>query len=254
MTVERRTSSVRKLNRRDRAVCATVGVLGTGTGAAAVFATSNQAGAVALLVMGGLSSLFALLGLVPLRWSVGSTTFDMSEVVDLVGEDLTPEQMAAAAGRVLSRSDIQGNKNESLLLLAAALQGAAALESETLNRLTAASTRLEASLSANVPVQTGNGRFELDAVITWDRGPSVGVEIKKTANTGQVFQAVKKAQLLIEAGVVQAVLIAVDGPVPQKVVSYLKVNERAIRATDVSAPASTDALMSELAALRSIAP
>lgn len=88
-----------------RGLCALVGMGGLISGTTAVFESDNQAGTVALLAVGGIASLLAVVGKVPLRWVIGGSEFDMSEaaaqdIADAVASQLDPAGTAEVAGRL----------------------------------------------------------------------------------------------------------------------------------------------------------
>ena len=71
--------TVRDLSRVPRGLFALAGMSGLIAGGFAVFETGNQAGSVALLAVGSVASLLAVVGKVPLKWIIGGNEFDMSE-------------------------------------------------------------------------------------------------------------------------------------------------------------------------------
>lgn len=74
-------------------------------GGVAVFTSGNQAGTVALLAVGSVASLLAVVGKVPLRWVIGGHEIDMSEeaaqdAAEAVASRLSPSETAELAGRL----------------------------------------------------------------------------------------------------------------------------------------------------------
>lgn len=99
--------TVRDLSRVPRGLFALAGMSGLIAGGFAVFDTGNQAGSVALLAVGSVASLLAVVGKVPLKWIIGGNEFDLSETAaqeaaDAVASQLTPAQTAELLGRLAS--------------------------------------------------------------------------------------------------------------------------------------------------------
>lgn len=96
---------VRPLKGFERGLVTLVGLWGLTLGALATFKTNNQAGTAALLGLGAVAGLIALVGRLPLRWVIGGNTFDMSEevarlTVDAVISELGPDETADLADRL----------------------------------------------------------------------------------------------------------------------------------------------------------
>lgn len=95
--------TVRDLDRWVRGLFSLAGSGGLIGGAVAVFRSDNQAGTVALLVIGAIASLLAVVGKVPLRWVIGGNEFDMSEAIaqdiaDAIASQVDPAGTAQIVG------------------------------------------------------------------------------------------------------------------------------------------------------------
>ncbi|KAA1416801.1 hypothetical protein F0U44_16560 [Nocardioides humilatus] len=102
--IERKRRTAVDLGRGRRALCAVVGLGALGAGVVAVFETTNQGGTVALVTVGALASILALVGKVPLRWVVAGHEVDMTEeehvierTVDAFASEMSPLQLEATS-------------------------------------------------------------------------------------------------------------------------------------------------------------
>ena len=82
-----------------------VGMCSLLAGGFAVFKSSNQAGTVALIAIGAIASLLAVVGKLPLRWVIGGHEFDMSHktaraAAEVMASHLPPSGTAELAGQM----------------------------------------------------------------------------------------------------------------------------------------------------------
>lgn len=99
--------AVRPLEGASRGLVTLVALAGLTLGVLATFKTDNQAGTAALLGLGSVAGLIALVGKLPLRWVIGGSAFDMSDevaraTVDAVTSQLNPEQTADLADHLVA--------------------------------------------------------------------------------------------------------------------------------------------------------
>ena len=135
----RSTDSTERITVRDlrggvRGLVAFAGAGGLVGGTVAVFVSGNQAGTVALLGVGGIASLLAVVGKMPLRWVIGGHEFDMSEaaaqeLVEAVASQLDPAGTAEVAGQ-LARTEAGGRSP-----VASAMFEYVAVEQALINRV-----------------------------------------------------------------------------------------------------------------------
>lgn len=123
MASEQRRVTMEPLDRSRRGVSAFVGVTGLGAGLVAVFESANQAGTVALLTIGALASVIALLGRIPLRWVVAGAELDMSyeesqQTADALSEFMNADQLRLLTQRLLESAPQQRTSANSLHLAA----------------------------------------------------------------------------------------------------------------------------------------
>ena len=130
--------TVRSLGPWQRALFAVAGFSGLIAGGFAVFHTGNQAGSVALLAVGSVAALLAIVGKVPLKWVIGGNEFDMSEAAaqeaaDVVASQLTPTQTAELLGRLATSDGVRSSQ------MTLAVADHVAFEQSALARVAAAS-------------------------------------------------------------------------------------------------------------------
>ena len=163
--------SVRNLGPWQRSLFAVAGFCGLIAGGFAVFRTGNQAGSVALLAVGSVASLLAVVGKVPLKWVIGGNEFDMSETAardaaEVVASQLTPSQTAELLGR-LATSD--GGRPSQMTL---AMADHVTYEQSALARVAAA------SLAAGWRFVAAANDAPFDGYVETTQGMVVPIELK----------------------------------------------------------------------------
>lgn len=91
------------LNGTARTLCVLLGLLGLGLGVLAVFKSENQAGTVAVLVVGGLLLILGMGGRIPDRGAVGNATYEFrSSSLGRLLKNEDPDVQEAVANEVLA--------------------------------------------------------------------------------------------------------------------------------------------------------
>ena len=177
MVKEQRRVTMEPLDRGRRGVSAFVGVTGLGAGVVAVFESTNQAGTVALLTIGALASVFALLGKIPLRWVVAGAELDMTyeesqQTADALTEFMNADQLRLLTQRLLEAAPQQGASVNSLHL-AATLSRASTVESEGHSRM-----KRFATLTPGYSYEPATVELGADGVMTAPDGTRIAVDFK----------------------------------------------------------------------------
>jgi hypothetical protein len=177
MAKEQRRVTMEPLDRGRRGLSAFIGVAGLWAGTVAVFESSNQAGTVALLTIGALASVFALLGKVPLRWVVAGTELDMSyddsrETADALADFLNSDQLDLLTQNLLELAADKAAPTHQLRL-AARLSRTSAVENEGHRLMRRFATMTKGWAYSPAAIEVG-----ADGVMTAPDGVKIAVEIK----------------------------------------------------------------------------
>jgi hypothetical protein len=180
MPKEQRRVTIESLNRSRRGLTAFMGVSGLGAGVVAVFKSANQAGTVALLTIGALASVFALLGKIPLRWIVAGAELDMSyderqETADALSEVLTADQLRLLTRRLLEEG-AENSTSTGRLQLAATLSRASNVEDEGHSRMRRFGTLSD--VWSYEPASQVGGDLGADGFMTATDGTRIAIDFK----------------------------------------------------------------------------
>lgn len=161
-----------------RGVSAILGMAGLSAGTIAVFESANQAGTVALLTIGALSSIFALLGKIPLRWVVAGAELDMTyednqQTADALSDVMTVEQLRLVAQRLLEAPAQQSPSADNRLRLAATLSRASTVEAEGHTRM-----KRFVALTPGFSYEQAAADSGIDGVMTAPDGVRIAVDFK----------------------------------------------------------------------------
>lgn len=207
-TTDRGRITVRELKRGQRGLFSLAGVAGLLTGGVAVFESGNQAGTVALLAVGSVASLLAVVGKVPLRWVIGGHEFDMSEdaaqeAADVVTSQLKPAETAELAGRLVQLDS--GRRNA----MTNAILDHVSFEQAAIGRVMQAIAPKGWAYGSNIPVDDRG----IDGVILGPNGVSVPVEYKFVRSKSGLLNTIKRARDL-QGRVTYGDLVVIVGGTP----------------------------------------
>lgn len=206
--------TIRDLNGWVRGLFAFAGSGGLVAGCVAVFESDNQAGTVALIVVGAVASLLAVVGKVPLRWVIGGNEFDMSEAAaqdfaDAVASQVDPagtaqivEAMAATASGLSSP-------------VAAAMSEYVAFERSAIDRV---SRVIETRGWSYVPA-TGAEDRRYDGFVVADGGRRVPVEYKLLRSSVAWQRWLRSIRFRSDENGEQAMIVVVSGAYSRNLVS-----------------------------------
>lgn len=227
--------TVRDLRGGVRRLFALAGMGGLIGGAVAVFVSRNQAGTVALLAVGGIASLLAVVGKVPLRWVIGGHEFDMSEaaaqdVADAVASQLDPTGTAELAGR-LAGTEAGGRSP-----VASAMFEYVAFEQATIGRV----MQVIAPMGWSYAHITAPEDRRYDGFVVTQDGYRIPIEYKLVRSTAALnrLRAMIKDRLAADAFEAMVLVVSAAPQVPD--VSTLGQREmlapRGVQLVDANAP------------------
>lgn len=228
MPEEKRRVSFQELSGVARGLSALVGMSGLVVGGIAVFETANQAGTVGLLTVGGLSGLIALLGKVPLRWTVGGAEVDMSydetiETADALADLLTPEQLEELSRRLLTSAETPATlPSPHQLRLASTIERASEAERRGHGRLSRLAGLLgpDWSYAVGESFEMSPGRgFIPDGVLRAPEGVKIGLDFKAWGtemSASRLHSILARSRKLAAETSLDAILIMVDSEMPRE--------------------------------------
>jgi hypothetical protein len=220
MAKEPRRVTTERLTRGRRGLTAFVGISGLTVGTVAVFESGNQGGTVALLSIGALASVFAVLGKIPLRWVVAGADVDMSyeesrETADTLSDYLNAEQLRLVTERLLDAA-AQTPASTSPLRLAANLSRVSTVESEGHSRM-----RRFATLSDGWSYKPVSTELGADGVMTALDGTKIAVDFKawgddvsRARRQQRVHSLVNRLPHMLDSTGCRALLVLTDSTIP----------------------------------------